>query len=176
MKKFKLMIKYEKSTWTNLLLPSSWCTPRRWAKCQPNRNVMSWWCRRISFVPTGRTDGLVGMVQGEIFWRKNSKNFKSHRCHSTLPPWKHIRGTHTPIGPMPGPPPPCGMQKVLWRFKWETSDPKSPGLATPTRAFIFAPSMYTCPPHWCTLSQISLHKKENTYNKWTKQTFPVTIT
>ena len=33
----------------------------------------------------------------------------------------------TPIGPMPGPPPPCGMQKVLCRFRWQTSAPMSPG-------------------------------------------------
>jgi hypothetical protein len=46
----------------------------------------------------------------------------------------------TPIGPMPGPPPPCGMQNVLCRFKWQTSAPKSPGRATPTIAFMFAPS------------------------------------
>ena len=29
----------------------------------------------------------------------------------------------TPIGPMPGPPPPCGMQKVLCRLRWQTSAP-----------------------------------------------------
>lgn len=40
--------------------------------------------------------------------------------------------THTPMGPMPGPPPPCGMQKVLWRLRCETSDPKSPGRHIPT--------------------------------------------
>ena len=33
----------------------------------------------------------------------------------------------TPIGPMPGPPPPWGMQKVLCRFRWHTSAPISPG-------------------------------------------------
>ena len=27
------------------------------------------------------------------------------------------------IGPIPGPPPPCGMQKVLCRFRWQTSAP-----------------------------------------------------
>lgn len=31
--------------------------------------------------------------------------------------------SYTPIGPIPGPPPPWGIQNVLWRFKWETSDP-----------------------------------------------------
>lgn len=40
--------------------------------------------------------------------------------------------THTPMGPMPGPPPPWGMQKVLWRLRCETSDPKSPGRHIPT--------------------------------------------
>eukprot|EP00959_Pyramimonas_sp_CCMP1952_P220936 4619293-Pyramimonas_sp.AAC.1 len=48
-----------------------------------------------------------------------------------------------PMGPMPGPPPPCGMQKVLCRFKWHTSAPISPGEVSPTCAFMFAPSMYT---------------------------------
>ena len=37
----------------------------------------------------------------------------------------------TQIGPMPGPPPPCGMQKVLCRFRWQTSAPMSPGPAEP---------------------------------------------
>ena len=37
----------------------------------------------------------------------------------------------TPIGPMPGPPPPCGMQNVLCRFRWQTSAPMSPGPAQP---------------------------------------------
>jgi len=32
------------------------------------------------------------------------------------------RGT-TPIVPTPGPPPPWGMQKVLWRLRWHTSAP-----------------------------------------------------
>ena len=33
----------------------------------------------------------------------------------------------TPIGPMPGPPPPCGMLNVLCRFRWQTSAPIAPG-------------------------------------------------
>ena len=36
----------------------------------------------------------------------------------------------TAIGPMPGPPPPCGMQKVLCRFRWQTSAPMSPRAAS----------------------------------------------
>src|SRR3954468_23462724 len=47
----------------------------------------------------------------------------------------------TPIGPMPGPPPPWGMQKVLWRLRWQTSAPMSPGRQMPTWAFMLAPSM-----------------------------------
>ena len=47
----------------------------------------------------------------------------------------------TQIGPMPGPPPPCGMQKVLCRLRWQTSAPKSPGRQSPTWAFMLAPSM-----------------------------------
>ena len=46
----------------------------------------------------------------------------------------------TPIGPMPGPPPPCGMQKVLCRLRWLTSEPMSPGRASPTSALRLAPS------------------------------------
>lgn len=38
----------------------------------------------------------------------------------------------TPIGPIPGPPPPCGMQNVLWRLRWHTSAPIQPGLVNPT--------------------------------------------
>jgi hypothetical protein len=34
--------------------------------------------------------------------------------------WMYIR---TPIGPIPGPPPPCGMQNVLCRLRCETSAP-----------------------------------------------------
>ena len=47
----------------------------------------------------------------------------------------------TPIGPMPGPPPPCGIANVLCRFKWQTSAPIVAGLVRPTCAFMFAPSM-----------------------------------
>ncbi len=47
----------------------------------------------------------------------------------------------TAIGPMPGPPPPCGMQNVLCRLRWQTSAPMSPGRVRPTCAFMFAPSM-----------------------------------
>src|SRR5476649_2600648 len=49
----------------------------------------------------------------------------------------------TPIGPMPGPPPPCGMLNVLCRLMWHTSAPIAAGLVRPTCAFMFAPSMYT---------------------------------
>ena len=47
----------------------------------------------------------------------------------------------TAIGPMPGPPPPCGMQKVLCRFRWQTSAPIAAGRVRPTCAFMLAPSM-----------------------------------
>jgi len=30
----------------------------------------------------------------------------------------------TAIGPNPGPPPPCGIENVLCKFKWQTSAPK----------------------------------------------------
>ena len=56
---------------------------------------------------------------------------------------KGARCAFTPIGPMPGPPPPCGMQNVLCRLRWHTSAPMWPGLVRPTCAFMLAPSMYT---------------------------------
>ena len=37
----------------------------------------------------------------------------------------------TPIGPMPGPPPPCGIANVLCRFRWQTSAPIAAGLVRP---------------------------------------------
>src|SRR4029078_8591345 len=63
--------------------------------------------------------------------------------------WRGRNGARcaaTEIGPMPGPPPPCGMQNVLCRLMWQTSAPMSPGRQRPTCAFRLAPSMYTCPP------------------------------
>ena len=41
------------------------------------------------------------------------------------------RWAPTATGPTPGPPPPCGMQKVLCRLRWDTSAPNLPGLARP---------------------------------------------
>ena len=60
----------------------------------------------------------------------------------------------TQMGPMPGPPPPCGMQNVLCRLMWQTSAPMSPGRQRPTCAFRLAPSMYTWPPCSWTIAQI----------------------
>src|SRR5690606_3640896 len=52
----------------------------------------------------------------------------------------------TAHGPTPGPPPPWGIQKVLCRLRWLTSEPHLPGRARPTSAFMLAPSVYTWPP------------------------------
>src|SRR5947209_15005294 len=52
----------------------------------------------------------------------------------------------TPTTPDPGPPPPCGVVKVLCRLKWQTSKPRSPGRVMPRIALRLAPSMYTCTP------------------------------
>src|SRR5687768_7082213 len=68
----------------------------------------------------------------------------------------------TAHGPTPGPPPPCGMQKVLCRLRCDTSEPHLPGLATPTSAFMLAPSVYTWPPCWWTMSQIATMSSSNT--------------
>ncbi len=50
------------------------------------------------------------------------------------------RWARTATGPTPGPPPPWGMQKVLCRFRCDTSAPNRPGRATPTSALRLAPS------------------------------------
>ena len=81
---------------------------------------------------------------------------------SGLPGRKGAKCERTATGPTPGPPPPCGMQKVLCRFKCETSDPNLPGLAVPTSAFMLAPSMYTWPPAAWMMSQISVIESSNT--------------
>jgi hypothetical protein len=72
--------------------------------------------------------------------------------------WSAMNGARCalrPIGPMPGPPPPCGMAKVLCRFMWLTSAPMSPGEVRPTWALRLAPSMYTWPPWAWTMAQMS---------------------
>ena len=69
---------------------------------------------------------------------------------------KSARCARTATGPTPGPPPPCGMQNVLCRFRCDTSAPKAGRVATPTSALRFAPSMYTWPPAACTAAQRSL--------------------
>src|SRR5690242_20022798 len=75
---------------------------------------------------------------------------------------KAARCDLTAHGPTPGPPPPCGMQKVLCRLRCETSEPQRPGRAMPHSAFKFAPSVYTCPPCWWTMSQIVTISSSNT--------------
>mmetsp|Transcript_16055 Transcript_16055/g.54722 ORF Transcript_16055/g.54722 Transcript_16055/m.54722 type:complete len:229 (+) Transcript_16055:694-1380(+) len=70
----------------------------------------------------------------------------------------------TPMGPMPGPPPPCGMQNVLWRLRWHTSAPMWPGDVRPTWAFMLAPSMYTWPPFVWMMLQIS--SMPSSYTPW----------
>src|SRR6516162_5027747 len=70
-----------------------------------------------------------------------------------VPGRKGARCALTATGPTPGPPPPCGMQNVLCRFRCDTSAPNRPGLASPTSALRLAPSTYTWPPAPCTRSQ-----------------------
>src|SRR6266545_2519216 len=72
------------------------------------------------------------------------------------------RWARAATGPTPGPPPPCGMQNVLCRFRCDTSAPNHPGRARPTRAFRFAPSTYTWPPASWTASQTCVTVSSNT--------------
>ena len=62
-------------------------------------------------------------------------------CASGCPGRNGARCAATAIGPMPGPPPPCGIANVLCRLRWQTSAPIAAGLVRPTCAFMFAPSM-----------------------------------
>ena len=48
--------------------------------------------------------------------------------------------SRTTMGPAPGPPPPCGVLKVLCVLKWTMSKPMSPGRLTPSTALALAPS------------------------------------
>lgn len=73
------------------------------------------------------------------FTQKPSNHLCVTHCSGRLPVgmtgcvgMKGAKCALMPIGPMPGPPPPCGMQKVLCRFKWHTSAPMWPGLVRPT--------------------------------------------
>ncbi|MOA39246.1 hypothetical protein D3C78_1610090 [compost metagenome] len=84
------------------------------------------------------------------------------RCMCPWPGRNGARWDFTPIGPTPGPPPPWGMQKVLCRFRCETSPPNLPGAHRPTMAFMLAPSMYTWPPLSWVIAQISRMRSSNT--------------
>src|SRR5947207_15936954 len=61
----------------------------------------------------------------------------------------------TPIGPIPGPPPPCGMLNVLCRLIWQTSAPSAAGLMRPTCASAYPSSIYTTSPRSWHLDQPS---------------------
>ena len=63
------------------------------------------------------------------------------RCVSGTGPGRNgTRRSTTATGPAPGPPPPWGVAKVLWRLEWTMSKPMSPGRTTPRMALRLAPS------------------------------------
>jgi hypothetical protein len=64
---------------------------------------------RMLALPNGARTPRLGVFQLRVAWQER----------------RQVR--LTPIGPTPGPPPPCGMQKVLCRFRCETSPPNLPG-------------------------------------------------
>src|SRR5581483_1564667 len=86
---------------------------------------------RIDALPHGAAEIGPGPVAGPAVGCNGWLGRNGARC------------SRTPIGPTPGPPPPCGMQKVLCRFRCETSEPNLPGRANPIIALRFAPSTYT---------------------------------
>ena len=65
---------------------------------------------RISALPNGAADTGRRVAAGST---TGCAGRNGARCAATA------------IGPMPGPPPPCGMQKVLCRLRWQTSAPIS---------------------------------------------------
>ncbi len=85
--------------------PSSGYTSRKWSECL-----------RCPKAPARRRRRRFGFRTSDLGL---SDGRNGTRCFAT------------PIGPMPGPPPPCGMQKVLCRLRWQTSAPMSPGRHRP---------------------------------------------
>ena len=76
--------------------------------------------------PRDRQDARAAPGRG----RHRADRLRRRRSATTGWPGRNgARCAATPIGPMPGPPPPCGMQKVLCRLRWQTSAPMSPGPA-----------------------------------------------
>src|SRR5262245_46904126 len=58
--------------------------------------------------------------------------FSPPRLTTECPGKKSTRCSATPIGPMPGPPPPGGLLEVLCRFTWHASAPISAVRHSPT--------------------------------------------
>ena len=84
-------------------------------------------------------NGAAAMVPNAL-----ASDLKPGRPPVGMTGWEGRKGARcalTPIGPMPGPPPPWGMQNVLCRLRWQTSAPMKPGEVRPTWAFMLAPSM-----------------------------------
>lgn len=89
----------------------SWCESR----------LMSWEHTQIK---------LVQLIPETLFNFKGYWTFSTWayiqnnwcKCLDALMHWVYTL-TYTPIGPMPGPPPPWGIQNVLCRLRWDTSEP-----------------------------------------------------
>ena len=81
---------------------------------------------RIEAEPQGRRTALAPMRAGDRLHRVVGQEGREVRLR--------------PIGPMPGPPPPCGMAKVLCRFMWLTSAPMA-GRGQADLALRLAPSI-----------------------------------
>ena len=81
---------------------------------------------------------------------------------------KDARCCLTPMGPMPGPPPPWGMQKVLCRFRWHTSAPMCPGDVRPTcGGGPRAPPPPACGPHLpCFVGAMTASDRHAIWQAW----------
>src|SRR5687768_13470302 len=105
---------------------------------------------------------VIGRMDADPYGAAETVYVSESSSASGCPGRNGVRCERTATGPTPGPPPPCGMQNVLCRFRWLTSPPNLPGRARPTSALRLAPSTYTWPPTSCTAAQIASTSCSNT--------------
>src|ERR1044071_1601479 len=77
---------------------------------------------------------MLALPKGAAATGRDELLAESQGCKEGRPGRNLTRCLATPIGPTPGPPPPCGMQNVLCRLRWQTSAPISPGRHRPNRS------------------------------------------
>ena len=85
----------------------------------PNIDIYPYEIKQANAEPYGAEEiALIAFVPPTFIIGLEGKN--GARCFATH------------IGPAPGPPPPCGIAKVLCRLRWQTSAPIIFGVVIPT--------------------------------------------